>query len=888
MKQWFLTLIGWLFCLTLIAQVPQYRMQYWFDGDYASHITESNITGVWQTQMEVSHLSEGFHTLYLHFQDTSGRWSAPRSYLFYQTKPQNAQHDKDYYSCWFDQDATTPVSGTLNSGTMLLDVDSLPDGFHTLNMQIGNARGTTLRTWLFYKVPQQDYTELALNYSYWFDHDATTPISGTLNSGTMLLDVNGLPDGFHTLNMQIGSGRAAIVRNWLFYKVTKQDETENIPFTWHYSIDDVNYPAFEITPMNEFIHLDLDVMALDSGQHVISYCLTDVHGNVLDMNSASFYHGGSSIIIFQDEDGTVLQRDTLAFGVQPVYRGASPVKQNTVQYTYEFSGWSTGEVSESGEIVYTATYASTLNKYVVTFLDEDGSTVLQRDTLDYGTMPTFRGTTPAKQSTAQYSYSFSGWSPSIVSVEGEATYVANYASVLNKYVVTFVDEDGSTILQRDTLDYGTMPTFRGTTPAKQSTAQYSYSFSGWSPTIVSVESEATYVANYASMLNKYIVTFVDEDGTTVLQRDTLDYGAMPSYRGATPAKQSTAQYSYSFSGWSPTIVSVESEATYVANYTSVLNKYVVTFVDEDGSTILQRDTLDYGAMPSYRGATPVKQSTAQYSYSFSGWSPTIVSIEGEATYVANYALVLNKYVVTFVDEDGTTVLQRDTLDYGTMPTFRGTTPAKQSTAQYSYSFSGWSPTIVSVEGEATYVANYASVLNKYVVTFVDEDGSTVLQRDTLDYGTMPRYRGATPAKASTAQYSYEFAGWTPSLSEVVKDAIYTATYSEALNKYVVLFLNDDSTLLQVDTLEYGAMPVFRDSVPTKEPDSLYTYVFDGWSPEVVEVTETATYIATYRTTATDLPFVPAEQQPRKVLEDGKMYIIMPNGTKYSTTGKKVK
>ncbi len=593
------------------------------------------------------------------------------------------------------------------------------------------------------------------------------------------------------------------------------------------------------------------------------------------------------VITFVDEDGsTVLQRDTLDYGTMPSFRGTNPAKASTAQYTYSFSGWSPTIEQVSGNATYTATFASTLNKYIVTFVDEDGSTILQRDTLNYGTTPSFRGATPAKQSTAQYSYSFSGWSPSIVSVEGEATYIANYASVLNKYVVTFVDEDGSTVLQRDTLDYGTMPSFRGTNPAKQSTVQYSYSFSGWSPTIEQVSGNATYTATFASTLNRYVVTFVDEDGSTILQRDTLDYGTMPGFRGTTPAKQSTVQYSYSFSGWSPSIVSVEGEATYVANYTSTLNKYVVTFVDEDGSTILQRDTLDYGTMPSFRGTNPAKQSTAQYSYSFSGWSPTIEQVSGNATYTATFASTLNKYIVTFVDEDGSTILQRDTLNYGTTPSFRGATPAKQSTAQYSYSFSGWSPSIVSVEGEATYVANYASTLNRYVITFVDEDGSTVLQRDTLDYGAMPMYGDTIPTKEGNAQYSYAFAGWQPTLAAVTEDATYTAMYSQTLNKYVITFLDADSTLLEANEWEYGTMPTCDE--PTKPADSLYIYIFDGWSPEIVPVEELATYIATYRSTGTDLPALPAGKQPIKVLEDGKMYIIMPDGTRYSTTGKKVK
>ena len=244
-----------------------------------------------------------------------------------------------------------------------------------------------------------------------------------------------------------------------------------------------------------------------------------------------------------------------------------------------------------------------------------------------------------------------------------------------------------------------------------------------------------------------------------------------------------------------------------------------------------------------------------------------------------------KYVVIFQDEDGT-LLQIDTLEYDTLPVYRGTTPTKPATAQYTYTFAGWSPAVVTVSGEATYVATYTSTVNKYVVTFLDENQS-LLQCDTLDYGAMPAFRGAEPAIEANAQYTYVFAGWSPTITEVTGATIYTAIFDSIVNKYIIQFLNDDSTLLQIDTLEYGMLPEFRDSVPTRETDSLYTYIFDGWAPEIVPVREDAVYVATYRTLTTDIPSVPTDKQPRKVLINGKMYIIMPDGTRYSTTGKKV-
>ena len=73
---------------------------------------------------------------------------------------------------------------------------------------------------------------------------------------------------------------------------------------------------------------------------------------------------------------------------------------------------------------------------------------------------------------------------------------------------------------------------------------------------------------------------------------------------------------------------------------------------------------------------------------------------------------------------------------------------------------------------------------KYDVTFADEDG-TVLQNGEVEYGETPSYGGKTPEKASTVEYSYTFAGWTPEVNPVTGDITYTATYTPEKNHYLL-------------------------------------------------------------------------------------------------------
>lgn len=86
-------------------------------------------------------------------------------------------------------------------------------------------------------------------------------------------------------------------------------------------------------------------------------------------------------IVFENEDGTVLQSTKVREGEKIEYKGETPKKASDDQYSYEFAGWSPAlaeDATATAAATYTATYTQTERKYDVVFMDDDKQTKLGR------------------------------------------------------------------------------------------------------------------------------------------------------------------------------------------------------------------------------------------------------------------------------------------------------------------------------------------------------------------------------------------------------------------------------------------------------------------------------------------------------------------------------
>lgn len=77
---------------------------------------------------------------------------------------------------------------------------------------------------------------------------------------------------------------------------------------------------------------------------------------------------------------------------------------------------------------------------------------------------------------------------------------------------------------------------------------------------------------------------------------------------------------------------------------------------------------------------------------------------------------------------------------------------------------------------------------------------------------------------------------------------YSMPYDDdpARKKYEITWKNYDGTTLKTENLLVGTMPSYTGKEPTKPATKELKFIFNGWSPTIVAVTENKTYTATYR------------------------------------------
>ena len=535
-----------------------------------------------------------------------------------------------------------------------------------------------------------------------------------------------------------------------------------------------------------------------------------------DLILESKYEINKYKITFKNYDGSVLEENETKYKEKPVYKGETPKREKDEEYSYIFDGWDKELEEATKEEEYTAVYKKEKNKYTVTYINE--GIEYHKETLEYGSVIT------NVQDPIKEGYTFTGWYTKDnqkinhpITVTKNITLYSKYE--INVYTVSFY-HNNEKYVEDQKVNYGENAIKPSTDPTKED-----YNFSGWvikgtnnkydfnQKVTKDIELESSFIKK-----TTYTVTF--KIGNEVILTENVIEGHKVT------SKEAPNKKGYLFDKWySDEALTKEnnfdekimSNKTIYGKYNE--NKHTVTYINE-GTTYYTEEVLD-----SFTAKGPsVNPEKEGYTFKYFSKDKKVafdynIEITEDITLYAVYEI--NTYKVVFKNYDGS-VLQEETLDYGSTPVYKKDVPTREKTEEYTYEFKSWDKEITNVTSNQEYIATYKETKNQYKIIFTNYDGS-VLQEETLDYGSEVTYKGSTPTREKTKEYTYTFTGWDKEITKVLKNETYIAVYKEEKNKYTVTFM-DEERIYGKKEVEYNSVVTDTENHPSKAH-----YIFKGWT-----------------------------------------------------------
>ena len=536
------------------------------------------------------------------------------------------------------------------------------------------------------------------------------------------------------------------------------------------------------------------------------------------------------------------------YGKKPDTPTPEPTKAPTETVVYTFDGWSTAKDSQgtaltsipetTGNATYYAHFTPSTRYYTVsaTANPTAGGTVS-------GSGSSYKwNDSVTLEASANYGYTFVKWTDNgadagtattySIPIDGNHTVVAEFER--NSYTVTLeASEGGQATIDKTTCLYEDQVTVAAT-------ADTGYTFVNWVQDGQVVSSDPTYTFTVTKdttvkpvfSINSYTISLSSDGNGSVEGAGDYNY----SSTATVTASPNTGYY---FVNWTDEDGDeVSTSATYSftvsgarslkANF--ALKSYTIGVTAGDNGSVTGKGIYYYGESITVK-AKP------ETGYHFVNWTidGNVVStnanytftVSGPADLKANFAI--NSYTVKFVNDDGT-LLKEAQFVYGSTAFYHvNETPKKKPTVQYTYTFAGWDKKLGTVTEDITYTAVYDATVNKYKITFKNEDG-TVLQTGEVEYGKLPVYEKDTPTKAATVQETFTFAGWDKEISKVTGETVYTATYtSKPITKdsinykyFTVAFVTNGGSEIVSQLVAEGGV-AFKPEEPLRE-----RYTFGGW------------------------------------------------------------
>lgn len=213
-KHFGLSLLALLCCIVVTAQTTSVtECEYWIDQQFDSRQTANMSAGELTTQLDMSALPLGLHSLAIRTGTSDGRWSPVLVKFFLVPQPGSTQENNlAGYEYWIDGNYDNKVTGTFSTGGIVttdLDMSSLPIGLHSISFRALDDNGHVSSVLVkYFLVPENTSTteNSIAGYRYWFDKDMENIVEGEMtSSGTIAtdIDVSALNAGLHLFNYQV-------------------------------------------------------------------------------------------------------------------------------------------------------------------------------------------------------------------------------------------------------------------------------------------------------------------------------------------------------------------------------------------------------------------------------------------------------------------------------------------------------------------------------------------------------------------------------------------------------------------------------------------------------------------------------------------------------------
>ncbi|MDO4198368.1 MAG: Ig-like domain-containing protein, partial [Erysipelotrichaceae bacterium] len=172
-----------------------------------------------------------------------------------------------------------------------------------------------------------------------------------------------------------------------------------------------------------------------------------------------------------------------------------------------------------------------------------------------------------------------------------------------------------------------------------------YTFEGWDPATTTIENDLKVTGKWTYKQAEYTLTTEATNATVTPDpaETTYEYSATATTEVTFTADDHYHITSVTVDGTPLTAdeiavgsVTVDHKKDHTVVVTAEIDTYKVTWLNYNGALLEEDTEVAYGTIPSYDSATPTRSSDGTYTYTFSGWNPTISEVTEDVTYTARF------------------------------------------------------------------------------------------------------------------------------------------------------------------------------------------------------------------------------------------------------------